>query len=355
MATNRAGTVRRTSLLASRVAAAMWLLVGVVYAACDGQFEAPCEPGFMSCGEGETDGGSFSASGGCETDIMSDPSNCGGCTIQCMDATCLSGVCVPLAVECIPPCEDGESCVAGTCFASKACEPPLTNCGGDCVDVEANDKSNCGGCGIPCGGDCVDGQCEEGFDSGLPDAEPPPDDGGGFDTGVDGGGAADTGVPFDCVTPCEGLAQCDTSNPSLYAECYEFCTGPTLENCFAQADEEMSEVGEAGYCNLLALCVWQGYFSSECEGMVPTWGGGDSCSSALSCQYQCTSDSCICNCVDEASSSYAFALLDVDVCSEASCSSSCPPDVSSSSACAECQEQTCDVEVEMCIGAEPGG
>jgi hypothetical protein len=326
----------------------MWLLVGLVYAACDGQVEAPCEPGFMSCGEGETDGGNFSASGGCETDTMSDPNHCGGCTIQCT-ASCLHGVCVPFTAECIPPCEEGESCVAGACLAPKTCESPLTKCGGGCVDVEANDSRNCGGCGIHCNGDCVHGQC---LDAGLADAASPPDDGGGFDTGVADGGGPDTGVSR-CETPCEALAQCDTSNPSLSEECKEFCTGPTIEDCFAEAAEEMGEVGQAGYCNLLALCVWQGYFASECEGMVPTWDG-DSCGGALGGEDVCTSESCICDAVNVASSSYAFVLLDINVCSEVNCTSSCPPDdVSPSSACYDCQMGYCGAQLDICIAAEP--
>jgi hypothetical protein len=38
------------------------------------------------------------------------------------------------------------------------CEPPLTTCDGDCVDL-GSDPSNCGQCGQPCFGTCAGGSC----------------------------------------------------------------------------------------------------------------------------------------------------------------------------------------------------
>lgn len=75
-----------------------------------------------------------------------DPQNCGGC------------------VPATPPqvagvaCAADEYCNAGVC--SLICTPPLTLCGGLCVDFQQDD-ANCGMCGMACGSAaaCIAGDC----------------------------------------------------------------------------------------------------------------------------------------------------------------------------------------------------
>lgn len=70
-------------------------------------------------------------------DLLTDPVNCGGCTVVCPAGT---------------TCEEGS------------CQCPGTNllCDGVCLDV-LTDRHNCGGCGVLCTFDsqCVAGECDE--------------------------------------------------------------------------------------------------------------------------------------------------------------------------------------------------
>jgi hypothetical protein len=82
---------------------------------------ASCNPSFGDC-----DG---MVANGCETDITSDPSHCGGCGLVC-DGTCELGVC-------------HAECPAGT-----------ADCDGNpdngCETDTTSDEENCGGCNINC-------------------------------------------------------------------------------------------------------------------------------------------------------------------------------------------------------------
>ncbi|MBL8952309.1 MAG: VCBS repeat-containing protein [Myxococcaceae bacterium] len=102
-------------------------------AACvDGRCVAACTAGFADC-----DGDS---STGCETDVRTSATHCGGCRRLCSAAagatpTCSNGVCA-------------------------GCSANTRACGADCVDVNT-DARHCGACGVACGPfACVMGQCE---------------------------------------------------------------------------------------------------------------------------------------------------------------------------------------------------
>ncbi len=62
---------------------------------------------------------------GCETSLLDDPANCGGCGLAC---------------------KPGEICWQGAC----GCPPGFTECAGDCRRIE-DDPVNCGACGTTCG------------------------------------------------------------------------------------------------------------------------------------------------------------------------------------------------------------
>lgn len=92
-----------------------------------------CEAG--TCDQGFADCNSDRRADGCEVDTASDPNHCGGCRIVCPpSATCQSGQC--------------------------ACQSGTTPCGSICADL-ASDSAHCGACGHDClGGVCQGGICQ---------------------------------------------------------------------------------------------------------------------------------------------------------------------------------------------------
>jgi hypothetical protein len=78
---------------------------------------------------------------GCETDIRTDPRNCGGCGNVCAS---------------------GQRCVDRKCVdGGSTCPDGLTRCNGFCVDP-SSDSNNCGACGNRCTGGwaCRNGECQ---------------------------------------------------------------------------------------------------------------------------------------------------------------------------------------------------
>ncbi len=176
-----------------------------------------CAAGVPECDVGWAD---CTAGAGCETSLLGDPQNCGGCGLDCKpgsvcvqsacvcaagtpndcgadcrvcctDADCADGdgcttnVCAPDGMGCSNPgclgstqccsqiacqtccadtdCPVGESCSGGVCNA--ACGGALLLCEGECIDGSTN-PSHCNGCNIGCGSDgtcaCSAGACSGG-------------------------------------------------------------------------------------------------------------------------------------------------------------------------------------------------
>ncbi|TAK32439.1 MAG: hypothetical protein EPO40_02650 [Myxococcaceae bacterium] len=121
--------------------------VGCIASACG---VAACDPGFADC-----DGG---ASTGCETDVATDPAQCGACGVRFgPQQACVGGVCTS-AMRCpAVPCGSGQSC----------CGAGFADCNGGLADgceTALDSPTNCGACGLVCprGGACVNGACTPG-------------------------------------------------------------------------------------------------------------------------------------------------------------------------------------------------
>lgn len=96
-----------------------------------------CVDGFKNCDGNDTNG--------CETDVKTDPNQCGGCGSTCM---------IPYAT---PNCVNGK-CGIGTCSDGRVdCDGDLLN--GCEADLQFDPK-NCGSCGHPCPGTQT---CEKGI------------------------------------------------------------------------------------------------------------------------------------------------------------------------------------------------
>lgn len=112
---------------------------------CGGQCDGECSPGYADCnGDKLKDG--------CEAAIGTDARNCGGCGVSCSNnhvrPSCSSGVC------------------------SGACETGFADCNGDkqgdgCEIDTRSDVANCGGCGLSCSNEHVKAQCTRGVCSGA--------------------------------------------------------------------------------------------------------------------------------------------------------------------------------------------
>jgi len=93
-----------------------------------------CQPGWASCGD----------TPGCNTSVLADPNNCGGCGRVCganhAAASCRAGACVLVCEEPFADCDEDRT---------NGCETSL-----------ATDRRNCGACGKPCSvGGCFNRTC----------------------------------------------------------------------------------------------------------------------------------------------------------------------------------------------------
>lgn len=180
------------------------LLSFVVMGCSDDPTEDPCPQGQVAC------------EGVC-VDFSTDPAHCGGCG---------------------QACDDGFSCVAGTCRAP--CDENQTDCDGACVDTRS-DPFHCGACGVSCGPTefCAGGSCEISCrphelacDRACIDPLSDPNHCGGCDQAC---GATEICSEGGCACP-DGTTACDgacvdlESDPAHCGGCGQACeVGPNME------------------------------------------------------------------------------------------------------------------------------
>jgi hypothetical protein len=218
-----------------------------------------CEPGTAECdGDPETV---------CETDVRSDPANCGKCTVTCASEFCSGGTCT--SVDCPMGFADCNQEEADRCETDLSTVEDCGACGTGCSDVNglpsctergctivcndgyddcdddvatgcetrlATDEAHCGVCGSECTNEngatrCVDGECTPQCDGGFGDCDGDPTNGceTSLNTSVSNCGAcgercAPTHADGVCV---EGVctAECDAG--------FDDCNGDVLDGCEA--------------------------------------------------------------------------------------------------------------------------
>jgi hypothetical protein len=235
----------------------------------------PCEPGLGECNANPEDG--------CETDLISNPLNCGRCRAVCASGLCSGGMCT--STECPDGYADCNQREEDLCEASLSTVEHCQTCGKECnadngvpsctsngcaiacddgfgdCDEDADtgcevdlmdDPDNCGACGTVCENEngntrCVDGECVPSCSSGWDDCDGDPqngcetdlgaslDDCGACGEGCDPPNATGTCVDGVCEAACaEGFADCngriddgceaDLSSPETCGDCNKVCS-----------------------------------------------------------------------------------------------------------------------------------
>lgn len=246
---------------------------GLVAVECRGGIceRATCPAGITFCG----------AVDGCR-DLATDPAHCGACGNACGDAFCVSGVCQatqPQAVtceagltdcggscvdlnanrfacgSCTTICAQTDDCVGGVCtpFAATCPNAGETDCGGVCVDVSSS-AANCGACGAACaaGESCVAGVCQG---TAAPAAQAVVCPAGETDcSGVCVDLTSDFGNCGACGTLCVAPRGCSggqcvdqTVPPPL--DCATI--GPTIINCGGACTDPQSDPLNCGACGVV--------------------------------------------------------------------------------------------------------
>jgi hypothetical protein len=111
-----------------------------------------CQSGYLNC-DGQV-------ANGCEVNVQTSPSNCGGCGNVCASGICSAGVCVTV------------------------CNPGYADCNGDGIcEASLSSPTSCGGCGVVCAvrpnarAICSSGNCGWACQSGYADCDGQPANG----------------------------------------------------------------------------------------------------------------------------------------------------------------------------------
>lgn len=283
------------------------LCPGVVNGAADCQLGtctlSACTPPYRSCRSGPTEA--------CETNIFTDPDNCGFCgnvcpaiangTRACSNGTCAVGGCTPPFRDCkngaLDGCETDVStsaancgscgnvcpappnatptCSGGTCGLG-TCSSPYANCNGNSGDgCETNvsiDLANCGGCGRVCAPPFANPQCQSGIcqiascTSGHNDCD------GQAGNGCESLAASDVNNCGGCGNACPappnatpacafsacGIGSCN--NPFLN------CNGTLSDGCEINSSNDMNNCGGCGHaCGAVFESISVGCQNSACQ------------------------------------------------------------------------------------------
>jgi hypothetical protein len=198
--------------------------------------DAECGGCGIACG-----GGTHCCDAGC-VDTTSDNVNCGMCGNICSDGkVCVGGNC---------ECPSGQTicngaCCDGTCQNGVCCGSGLTNCQGECLDLNT-DKRHCGSCPPP-------GYyhfCDQGSSS--------------YVTGTCSAGKCQYSCPSDQTLAGGNSFVPDSSELFPFAHCYTFVAEPNVAACADQSG------------NILYYADWNSD-PQNCGGCGAVCPGGSQC------------------------------------------------------------------------------
>ncbi len=270
---------------------------------------------------------------GCETQLLTDSDNCGGCGQSCdlpnSQAQCQAGQCA------ISSCD--------TDFAD--CDELVDN---GCETNTAGDVENCGACGITCGpydnatAQCAAGSCAMSCDDGFGDCDESPDNGCEVQLGTDTDCAAcgnDCSNEFDkaagtCVDGACAMGDCEDG--------YADCDGNSANGCEMElgTDANCSECGDdcsTTFDNASGSCTQGTCSMGDC---VEGFGDCDS-DPANGCEIDLSTDE-HCGACDVACVGVAHCQQDPAATNGWSCTDECQDADSDQHTSAECGGDDCD-------------
>ncbi len=237
-----------------------------------------------SCSAGTTDCDGNSRNG-CETITASDPNNCGGCGIKCVNAngatSCVNGVCMPVCSAGTADCDGNPnngcetninasttncgacgtkctnqhgttSCASGVC--APACANGYASCDGDpingCETSLTTNVNNCSVCGKQCSNangstSCVGGACTPSCSSGFGSCDSNPDN--GCETNLNTSTANCSACGKQC-TNANGTTSCVSGacTPSC-ASGYASCDSNPDNGCETNTNTDVNNCGTCGH------------------------------------------------------------------------------------------------------------
>lgn len=208
---------------------------------------ASCTGTFDNCNNSSDDG--------CESDPMTDPSNCGGCGNAC------------IAPHATPTCEDG-TCAVGECAPDwEDCDGTVEN---GCEANLLNDPANCGGCAAPCNAfeACQNGQCVLDCPNNMGDCDGDPSNG--------------CETPLNTTTNCGFCGDaCNLANAT--ATCSAgMCTIQACNGGFDDCDGMDANGCEADLQSSVLTC-------GSCNNACPNGPNGTTVCNSGQCAINCTS------------------------------------------------------------------
>lgn len=167
--------------------------------------------------------------------------------------------------SCGPTCEDGEGCDDGADCVSGICDPDSLTCiPPSCDDGVQNGDETDVDCGNSCGGNCDDGEgCDDNADCLSDVCDPddltctPPE----CDDGVQNGDETDLDCGNSCGATCDDGEDCDDGADCVSGVCDPTdltCTPPTCDDDVQNGDEEGVDCGGScpdATCDPVTYCV----------------------------------------------------------------------------------------------------
>ncbi len=260
---------------------------------------------------------------GCEVDVNTSSTHCGGCNRPCSSSnasstSCQGGICNP-------------NCLTGK---SSCNNPPYPASDDGCEATIASDPDNCGACGRVCAGTnatnrtCTNGSCTPTCATGFGDCTSPMTDNGcetplntAADCGVCGRACSTTGAS---TTSCGPGGICQPTCIAPQSDCSSPGPGLPDDGCETNVQNDVNSCGACGRAcsntNVLSRSCSGGLCNSTCVGSFGNCTAPPGTSNDDGCETNTNTDTFHCGACGRGCNSSNTASLS---CSAGTCNSTC--------------------------------